>query len=261
MGVFDINGNNIGGNPFLQNALVERGVYQNVQYYFLRINKVKYDGSSQYPFVIAPNGTGGATQSAIQYASTHNYPIVINAGAFDMSNGSVPRGILIVNSTVLKNDSYGTWETLTIDNNGGLSAVPSGTDATTLSGIVSACLGVGGTLVDNYVGKTIENYSHPNGWSDLAQRMIIGQFGNGDYAIIASEGRDYDNSAGWTVEDEINFCKSINLKFAFNLDGGGSTELVVGKKQLNTIYEGTYGRVVPTFIVFNGTTTYGEPEE
>ena len=265
MAVFDINGNNIGGSPFLDNALVERGVYKGVQYYFIRINKKKYDGGSQYPFVIAPGGMAAASQSALDYALGHNYPIVINAGVFDMTQGSMtlkPVGQLIVNGEVLNNTARWSWDVLLIDENGDLSSAPYTTDAETLSGIVSACVGVGGTLVENYIGRTEETWSHPQGWDSDSQRMIIGQFGNGDYAIICSEGRGYDNTnPGWNIPDAIAFCESINLKFAYNLDGGGSTELVVGKKQLNTIYEGTYGRVVPTYIVFNGTTTFGEPQE
>jgi hypothetical protein len=36
---------------------------------------------------------------------------------------------------------------------------------------------------------------------------------------------------------------------------------MLGYKHINTIYEGTSGRIVPTFIVFNGTTSLGiEPE-
>lgn len=264
MAVFDIKGNNIGGSSFLDNALIDRGVYKGVQYYFIRINKTKYDGESQYPFVISPNGIGPATQSTLDYAHIHNYPIVINGGVFDMSKESMtlkPRGMLIVDSTILNNTPYITWQPLLIDQNGDLSAVASDTDASELSGIVSAVCGFG-PLVENYKGKTIDDYAHPGGWAENAQRMIIGQFGNGDYAIIASEGRGFDNSLlGWSIGDAVDFCVSINLKFAYNLDGGGSTELVVGKKQLNTIYEGITGRIVPTFIVFNGTDTYGEPEE
>ena len=270
MAVYDINGKNIGGNPFLQNALIERGVYKNVQYYLIRINKKKYDGASQYPFVIAPNGMGAATYTALSYAQNHNFPIIINAGVFDNNNGSAtikqPWGMLIVNSEILNNEPFPIehlhWQPLLIDQNGDLSYCAYDTDAETLTGIVSAVCGCGGVLVEDYVGITIEDYAHPGGWNSDAQRMIIGQFANGDYAIITAEARGFDNAnPGWTIGDAIDFCTSINLKFAFNLDGGGSTELVIGKKQLNAIYEGAAGRLVPTFIVFNGTTTYGEPEE
>ena len=267
MAVFDINGNNIGGNSFLQNSFIERGVFRGAQYHMIKINKKKYDGTYQYPFVISPNGVGPAMTSALSYALSHNYPIICNAGVFDFVTGSttrVPWGILIVNGEILQNTPAPggrVRDPLLIDQNGDLSYAASNVDATTLTGIVSAVCGFG-PLVINYTGITEQEYVNPAGWNSDAQRLVIGQFGNGDYAIIASEGRDFDNSTpGWTIPDTIDFCESINLKFAFQLDGGGSTELVIDKKQLNMIYENETGRLVPTYIVFNGTTTYGEPEQ
>lgn len=259
MGVFDINGNNIGGNPFLQNASIERGYYLNSQYYLIRINKRKYDGTYQYPFVIAPNGWAPATQSALDFALQHNYPIVINAGVFDVAVGTTkPNGILIVNGVVLHNAPYNTWKPMTIDANGNLNYEPVDVDADTLN-VPSAVCGFW-PLVVNYVGVNPTEYPSTADRDNGTQRMIIGQFGNGDYAILCVEGRNNDHSTGLTIANAITLCESLNLKFAYNLDGGGSTELVIGKKQLNTIYEGTTGRKVPTFIVFNGTDTYGEPE-
>ncbi len=55
-------------------------------------------------------------------------------------------------------------------------------------------------------------------------------------------------------------CKKLGLKDVFMPDGGGSIETVVGSRQLNLFYDNALGRVVPTYIVFNGTTTFGEPE-
>ena len=54
-------------------------------------------------------------------------------------------------------------------------------------------------------------------------------------------------------------CKKLGLKFAYNLDGGGSTETMFCGKHFNTIYENVTGRKVPTFIVFNGGTVFDIP--
>ena len=91
---------------------------------------------------------------------------------------------------------------------------------------------------------------------DNAQRQIIGQFNNGDYAILTTEGRGFANSDGWTVSEAQDICVKHGLKFAYLLDGGGSTETVVGSKHINSIYEGTSGRKVPSFIIFNGTNIF-----
>jgi exopolysaccharide biosynthesis protein len=148
---------------------------------------------------------------------------------------------------------------LTIDSNGDLGyAARDASGATLVSqGIVSAVCGWAPCIIDYESAIDVL----PDAYDDQsnAQRQIIGQFGNGDYAIVTCEGRDYDHSDGWTMDEARAVCKTLGLKYAFNLDGGGSTETVLGKKQINTIYDGTYGRIVPTFIVFNGTTVFGEP--
>ena len=245
---------------FDHNIKVNRGRYNDVQYYLIRINKMRYDGTFQYPFVLAPNGIGPATQSALEFANEHNYPVVINAGVFDTDPDSMtlkPYGIVVENSVIINNvPERHRRQPMCIDKNGDLFSVPVDADATKLKDVVSAVCGFGPIVID-YVGVNEKSYAHPVGWMSDSQRMIIGQFGNGDYAIICSEGRGFDNSSpGWTIPDAIDFCMSINLKFAYNLDGGGSSGLVVGKKQLNAIYEGENGRAVPTFIIFNGTTKF-----
>ena len=63
------------------------------------------------------------------------------------------------------------------------------------------------------------------------------------------------------IAEAQTICQKIGLKFAYNLDGGGSTETILGKKQINTIYENQTGRKVPSFIVFNGTDEYFVPSE
>jgi exopolysaccharide biosynthesis protein len=61
------------------------------------------------------------------------------------------------------------------------------------------------------------------------------------------------------MADAQRICKELGVKFAYNLDGGGSTQTVYGKKIVNSIYEGTTGRKRGTFIVFNGTSQYDIP--
>ena len=74
--------------------------------------------------------------------------------------------------------------------------------------------------------------------------------------LLTSEGRSFDNSVGLTMGDAQRICKTLGVKFAYNLDGGGSTQTVIGKRIVNSVYEGTSGRKRGTFIVFNGTTVF-----
>jgi hypothetical protein len=133
-------------------------------------------------------------------------------------------------------------------------------DGGSTNGIVSALCGFLPIIVNYEDVESVTTNSDTH-----APRQIIGQWGNGDYAIITCEGRDFHNSDGWTLDEAKNICRKHGLKFAYNLDGGGSTETMLGLKHINTIYEGATGRKVPTFIVFNGTDKFSKiqdtPEE
>lgn len=234
----------------------------NANYTVLRIYQTKTDGTKQYPFLYAPNGVGQATMSALTMNKQRNFDIAINAGiggTYTVEQGVIPIGVLIENGVLLQQESS-EWYILTIDEDGNLDyAEPNTSGATLISnGIVSAVVGFCPIIVD-YEPVDPSIYTPMPHDDQNAQRQIIGQFGNGDYAIITCEGRDYDHSDGWTIPEAITICQKLGLKFAYNLDGGGSTETVIGKKQINTIYENAEGRKVPNFLVFNGTDTYGVP--
>jgi exopolysaccharide biosynthesis protein len=238
----------------------------NANYTIIRIYKNKIDGTKQYPFVYAPNGVNSGTMTTYDLANAENWLFAINAGVFDTSNCK-PDGIVIQNGAVVQNSPTSTHskcQPLTIDANGNLGYTEYNANANDLvsNGIISAVTGFIPIIVD-YNEVPTEQWNSVSHYTENAQRQIIGQFGNGDYAIITCEGRNFDNSDGWTIAEAQTICKKHGLKFAYNLDGGGSTETMLGKKYINTIYEGTTGRKVPTFIVFNGKSVFDgkEPEK
>ena len=236
----------------------------NANYTIIRIYKNKIDGAKQYPFVYAPNGVNSGTKTTYDLSRAEGWLLAINAGVFDTSNCK-PDGILIQNGEVLQGTPTATHsqcKPLTIDQNGNLGYASYNADAAALvsGGIVSAVTGFIPIIV-NYEAVASSEWNSVDHYTQNAQRQIIGQFGNGDYAIITCEGRNFDNSDGWTLAEAQAVCKKHGLKFAYNLDGGGSTETMLGLKHINTIYEGTTGRKVPTFIVFNGSSIYGKPDE
>lgn len=248
-------------DTFLDNVDVDYAydVNTGVNYTVIRVYRDRIDGSKQYPFVVAPDGDGEQKHSALTTAHQYGYLLTINAG---LGTGSpkLPDGVIVENSEVIVNDPanyHAGAIPLTIDADGNLGYATSGATGEELaeSGIVSAVCGFCPIIV-NYEPvdpPTVSNASH---FTENAQRQIIGQFGNGDYAIVTCEGRGFQNSDGWTIAEAQSICQKHGLKFAYNLDGGGSTATVLGKKQINTIYEGNAGRVVPTFIVFNGRNSY-----
>lgn len=266
-GIYDYNGNALmqsDVDSFIDNIDVDYRFDTSTQANFtvVRIYKKRIDGSNQYPFVYAPNGTGVATMSTMDLSVDENWPFAINAGVFDPSTQK-PLGMIIQNGVIVQNEqaAWGGAYPLTIDSNGDLGYALPTADANDLvsNGIVSAVSGFCPIVVDfDAVNPTFYNWiAHYN---QNVQRQIIGQFGNGDYAIVTCEGRDFNHSDGWTIEEAISVCQQLGLKFAYNLDGGGSTETMLWKKPLNLIYEGTTGRKVVSFIVFNGKSTFALPD-
>lgn len=239
-----------------------------VNFTVIRVYKTRTDGTKQYPFVYAPNGTGVATKSTLDMNKDDGWFIAINGGVFSTSQWpgtadapNKPLGLLIQNGVALQSGyAYSTQnlrKPLTIDGNGDLSYTDNEPNAKTLiaNGVKSAVCGFG-AIIDDFVPI---DYSYIPDKDNNHQRQIIGQFSNGDYAIVTCEGRNFAHSDGWTMAEAVTVCQKLGLKFAYVLDGGGSTETVIGKKQINTIYENATGRIVPTYIVFNGTDTFALP--
>lgn len=233
-------------------------------YTMFRIFKKKIDGTEQHPFIRMFTNDSNGKRTAYSLATTEGWNFVINGGGWE--------GPAIENSAVYR-DANPYYQTkgyiLTIDQNGDLGFKEDGQagDAAALvqQGIVSAFYSFS-PLIVNY-----ENYDYPTDIKDtdnhnweIAQKQIIGQFGNGDYFVLTSEGRGFDNSVGFTVKQVQALCKSLGLKFAFELDGGGSTQTILGRKRVNHCFYDNNGqteRVVPGFIVFNGTNTFKIPTQ
>ena len=234
-------------------------------YSVIRVFKTKRDGTKQYPFVRSPGFMKAST-----LADEEGWCLVINAGlGWD---GNVD-GVLIQNGVVINGnvaDHHAGSIPLTIDANGdlgtasasstGASIVASNTtqNGVITSGIVSATCGFC-PIIENFEPvssfPTVSNVTH---FTDNAQRQIIGQFGNGDYAIVSCAGRNTNNSDGWTLAEAQTICVKLGLKFAYNLDGGTSVATFIGKKPVWDYMLGN-ARTVPSFIVFNGTTKYAVP--
>lgn len=261
--IYDINGNIISGSNsevFSENMELdyEYDATTNANYTVLRVYQTKTDGTKQYPFSRIPD-LNNYSYSALDVARNEKWLLTINSWGIIRDGLMIQNGVLLHNSpSVRHNGSY----PLTIDSNGNLSYAESDFDGEALiaQGIVSSVSGFCPIIVDYapFTPPTIADTAH---FTQNAQRQIIGQFGNGDYCIVSCEGRNYDHSDGWTIAEAQTICQKIGLKFAYNLDGGGSVETVLGVKQINTIYENETGRKVGSFLCFNGTDHYFIPSE
>ena len=254
--IYNINGKQLNFNENMELDYAYDST-SNVNYTVLRIFQTKRDGTKQYPFIRYPG-----RMSISDFVNSENWLVVINAGLGVSANQPID-GIAIENG-IVKNDDPASYHSgaipLTIDSNGALGTAAADATATSLlsSGIISATCGFC-PIIENYAASasfpTVSNISH---FTENAQRTIIGQFGNGDYALITCAGRNLDNSDGWTLAEAQVVCERIGLKFAYNLDGGKSTSMYLQKHPVYDFMAGTT-RIIPSFIVFNGTNTFNIP--
>lgn len=262
---YDIEGNIVfSGEDWYSEITVNkyRDNSASTNYYVINIPQTRPNGNKQYPFVFVPNGANGGTMSTLTMMHNYSFYMATNGGYFDYAQNHTnkPYGITIQNGAIIREDytQFTNNYTLTIDDSGKLGYADKLSNITGQqlleNGAMSSILGLVPLVIDGDPSDVESSW-----WtsSDRIQRQIIGQYPNGDYCVITCEGRNFDNSQGFTVSEARTLCVNMGLDFAMAVDGGGSTETVVGEEQLNVIYEGTYGRIVPTYIVFNGTDTFG----
>lgn len=82
-------------------------------------------------------------------------------------------------------------------------------------------------------------------------RQVIAQFGNLDLLFLSCGGRGFDGE-GMTSKDLMRILQGLHVKFAYMLDGGGSTSTVVGKTLITKKIDekGTQERTRPDFLYF-----------
>ncbi|MDR2529089.1 MAG: phosphodiester glycosidase family protein [Synergistaceae bacterium] len=81
----------------------------------------------------------------------------------------------------------------------------------------------------------IEPEGFPNSLLNLRHpRSVMGLTGKGQWVFFVGDGRDGTHSAGFTLGEVANILRMKGLTYALNLDGGGSTQLMVGGKIYNS---------------------------
>lgn len=245
---------------------VEYGRLNGASFVFVRLPKTTNAGKQLRPAVAltsADGSLGGAKTSALTYARNKGTAFTLNAGLFNTETlqpvgQTIIAGVSYVDTPMT--DDMGTpisdaeCYPLCINANGDLSAPYSrgvSTSKMLTDGVVYAVTGWG-KIVENFAAcaDTVENeIVHAGKYI----RQVLGQFQNGDYCVCTvdmSRG-NVENEAGITYTELAQLLIDRGVKFAYSLDGGGSAETIIGKRQLNPIYEGETGRNVPTVITFN----------
>lgn len=252
-------------DDIINSSNIEHGRIGGASYVYIRIPKTTNDGKTVIPRIALTSvdgSIGGTKRSALQYSRDNSSAIVVNAGLFNVTTNqpvgqTILNGVSVTNTPMADDNGYPISDTecypLCIDANGTLSApYPRSVDTGTMliDGITQAITGWG-KIVDNFE-IALEDIKAEIVHGGLYIRQSIGQYQNGDYAIctVDQSRNGVENEAGITYEALAQIFVDHGVKFAYSLDGGGSAQTVIGKRQLNPIYEGAVGRKVPTVISF-----------
>jgi exopolysaccharide biosynthesis protein len=234
--------------------------------YVVTIPSTLSDGTKITPHVALTASTVGGKDitSAYTYATKNNYSVVSNAGLFNTSTKQ-PQGQTIIDGVSITNspmtDDMGSKISdeecypLAIDSNGYLSAPYSrSVDTSTMinDGVTNAVTGWM-AIIDNGVAKYDDYDTVEIVHKGTYTRQVIGQYEDGDYFILTTNNTN-KSSGGMKYSEITSLLLSLDKKvrFAYALDGGGSTETVVAGSQVNPIYENSpIGRSVPSVIYFD----------
>lgn len=162
-----------------------------------------------------------------------------------------PNGVQIVDGKIMQ-ERHGTVYTLGIKPNNELVVYPPRTSASRMlkDGVVNALTAFIPLIID-YTNVHDSLLTIRKNFNEKHPRQIIAQFDNLDLLFLSCGGRGFDGE-GMTSKDLMRVLQGLNVKFAYMLDGGGSTSLVVGDELLTKKIDkkGTEERTRPNFLYF-----------
>ncbi|WP_057787775.1 phosphodiester glycosidase family protein [Weissella minor] len=182
------------------------------------------------------------------FAKRHNLELVINASRFNVNAGQMwgthmHDGKVIAHSKWDASSSY-----LTIGNDG--KTLGSKPNATVFqNGQYQEVITGFFPLIQN--GKPVPKPKNMKVASDHHPRQIIYQLDDGTLGILSVSGR-FDGNKGLNYRGMVHELSKIkHVRFAYNLDGGGSTSTVVNGQMINPSFdESRSERPVRDYIYF-----------
>ena len=187
-----------------------------------------------------------------EYANKNNFLLLINSGIFNIDTDGSVDGIYIQDGKILQDTpqkSHTKQYCLGIKADGTMKAYPYNITASEIlnDGCINAVVGFVPLIEDSMKVPDSVLSVCPHAF-EKHPRQIIGTMQNGDYFTFTCDGRA-TGQEGMTLNECINFLTNFDILFAFNLDGGGSTQTVVNKKKINRDIT-TPLRRIPNCIVF-----------
>lgn len=196
------------------------------------------------------------TTSAKKLAQYVNAAVALNGDYFKYN---YDKGYVMRQGVLYRDALDGTWDSLIIDDRGDFHDVPEATSESMAEAIASLeaegrkpvnVFTFGPVLVkDGKVVREDSEYPPEMHYPTLAtQRIALLQLGELEYAVVEIDS-DGGNGTGMNLGELARFILEIypDCRMAYNLDGGGSTHLIVNGKQ---VHKTVSGRAVCDIIYF-----------
>lgn len=228
------------------------------KYIITKITKYTDDNKRIFPRVRTTNSNYENSTSLKDFMKKDEILFAINAGIFNTKTNR-PECVLIRNRKVLidQNETYKHTDPidggnkrdelyiLGINERGNLKIydpICSGQDMLD-DDCVDAVMGFVPLIINFKKVKHVDEIC-PYGSYDKHQRQVIGQYANHDYFVLTVL------EPGMTFDELRELLYKMNVKIAYNLDGGSSTQTVFHKTSLTPAYKDKTGRKIPTVITF-----------
>ena len=195
-----------------------------------------------------------ATVAAATMAKSVNAVAALNGDYFKYN---YDRGYVLRQGVLYRDALDGAWDSLIIDDRGDFHGVLEATSES-MAEAIAALEKDGRTAVNVFTfgpllirdGEILrEEYPPDMHYPTLAtQRIVLCQLGELEYGIVEIDS-DQGNGTGMNLSELARFILEVfpGCKMAFNLDGGGSTHLILNGKQ---IHKTVSGRAVCDIVYF-----------
>lgn len=193
---------------------------------------IRTRNASQLKSALSYGTYGGTRQTTSSAVSSNGGIIGVNGSAFDYGSGKPsPLGMCIKNGKI-----YGDYMT----SYSVMAVKKDGTVYTPAQGLMGKDLikaGVKDTY--NFGPVLIKNGNAQPAWAETSKyypRTAVGMVKPNDYVLLVTNTGSYNGLNHW---DMVNIFQSYGCKYAYNLDGGGSSTLYYNGKVMNNLIGGT----------------------
>lgn len=227
-------------------------------YIFTTIKKKVGNADGLLPKIKLTNKVYAKSTSLIDFVSDKNIPYAINAGIFNTKTLE-PECVLIMDGKIIfdRKETYvhvnpndgdekrDVLYTLGINKDGDFKMYkPCFTAKEILNdGCNDAVMGFV-PLIINHEEFIDGDDIVPYGSRMNKPRQIVGQLKSGDYYVLTV------HSPGLTFQTSRDLLKKLDVPFAYDLDGGSSTQTTCYNERLTPVYRDETGRKIPTIMTF-----------